>query len=177
MMEAAPGSFVAAMSRWHDFYMLTGGAAATLMGLLFVAVSFGMGLELQERRDGLNTFVTPTMVHFVDVLVIAAASVSPLPPRVVALLLVVLIVINVVPGLQRVRKLRQYHDEDPFDWRDWLWYLLLPVGCELLLILAAVGLWREQPTALLTMAGALVLLLVAGVRNAWDLVRFLVAKR
>jgi hypothetical protein len=173
----APANFAAALSRWHDFYMLTGGAAATLMGLLFVALSFGIGLELQKRSDSIDTFVTPTMVHFVDVLVIAAASVAPLPPRIVALLLAVMIVINVVPGLQRLRRLRDYHEEDPFDWRDWLWYLVLPVGSELVLIFTAVELWRQEPVALLTMAGALVLLLVAGVRNAWDLVRFLISKR
>jgi hypothetical protein len=169
--------FAAAMSRWHDFYMLTGGAAATLLGLLFVALSFGIGLEVQKRTEGINTFVTPTMVHFVDVMVIAAASVAPLPRAIVAALLVLLIVINMIPGAQRLQRLRGYHVEDPFDWRDWLWYLLLPAGSQLLLLAAAIGLWRGDERALLAMAGAIVLLLVVGVRNAWDLVLFLLSKR
>jgi hypothetical protein len=176
-MNTDPASFVAAMSRWHDFYMLTGGAAATLMGLLFVALSFGIGLEVQKRTDGINTFVTPTVVHFVEVLVIAAASVSPLPPTFVALLLGGLVVANTLPGVRRVGRLRSYHAEEPFDWRDWVWYLLLPVAGHLVLLAAAIGMWQADERALLAMAGALVLLLVAGVRNAWDLVLYLLSKR
>jgi hypothetical protein len=176
-MNATPESFVAAMARWHDFYMLTGGAAATLTGLLFVSVSFGIGLDVARRAEGISTFVTPTVVHFVDVLVIAAASVSPLSRTVLAVLLGVLVVANVRPGAQRVHRLRSFHAEEPFDWRDWAWYLLLPVGGHVVLLAAAVGLWVADERALLAMAGAVVLLLVAGVRNAWDLVVYLLSKR
>jgi hypothetical protein len=34
----------AAIQRWHDFYVLLGGAAATLVGLTFVAASIGAGV-------------------------------------------------------------------------------------------------------------------------------------
>jgi hypothetical protein len=99
------------------------------------------------------------------------------PRALVAVLLVLLIVINMIPGAQRLQRLRGYYVEDPFDWRDWLWYLLLPTGSQLLLLVAAIGLWRGDERALLAMAGAVVLLLVVGVRNAWDLVLFLLSKR
>jgi hypothetical protein len=170
-------AFAQAMSRWHDFYMLTGGAAATLMGLIFVALSFGIGLEVQRKSENINTFVTPTMVHFVDVLVVAAASVSPVTRPVLALLLVAVVLFNILPGLQRLGRMRGFHQEDPFDWRDWWWYLVLPLGCQLLLVLAAIGMWLGQANALLAVAGALVCLLVNGVRNAWDIVLFLLEKR
>jgi hypothetical protein len=176
-MNGAAPTFAEAMSRWHDFYMLAGGAAATLLGLLFVALSFGIGVEIEKRTEGINTFVTPTMVHFVDVLIIAAASVSPLARPVVAVLLVLMVVFNVVPGMHRIRHLRGFHQHEPFDWRDWLWYLLLPVGGQLLLVAAAIGMWRGDLRALEAMAGALALLLVCGIRNAWDLVIYLLEKR
>jgi hypothetical protein len=32
-----------ALKEWHDFYMLAGTAGATLLALLFVAVSCGVG--------------------------------------------------------------------------------------------------------------------------------------
>jgi len=34
---------VEALKQWHDFYILVGTAGATLLGLLFVAVSLGAG--------------------------------------------------------------------------------------------------------------------------------------
>ena len=34
---------VETLKQWHDFYMLTGTAGATLLALLFVATSLGAG--------------------------------------------------------------------------------------------------------------------------------------
>ena len=39
MTPAAIEPFQHALERWHDFYLLAGTAAATLMGLLFVSLS------------------------------------------------------------------------------------------------------------------------------------------
>jgi len=37
------------LERWHDFYILVGTAGATLVALLFVAVSGGSGYLTEER--------------------------------------------------------------------------------------------------------------------------------
>src|SRR5262245_23837826 len=140
--------FVQAMSRWHDFYILTGTAAATLMGLIFVALSFGIGIESQEKRtDGINTFVTPTMVHFVDVLVIGATAVAPVSRVVLVVVLLAIVLVNVAPGLQRFERIREFHRLEPFDWRDWWWYLVLPVFCQVMLVFAAIRLYMGNADA------------------------------
>jgi len=41
-----PKQMLQALSEWHDFYLLTGTAAATLLGLLFVAVSLNAEIIL-----------------------------------------------------------------------------------------------------------------------------------
>ena len=113
--------FAEALAGWHDFYLLVGTAAATLMGLLFVGLSFGIGAELERRREGIDAFVTPTMVHFIQVFVVAVASVAPIASAsTLAILLGLMVVLNVQSGLRRVRQLHTFHREDPFDWRDWL---------------------------------------------------------
>jgi hypothetical protein len=53
---------------WHDFYVLLGTAAATLIGLMFVAASIGAGLFTDEHKDMMRTFLTPTIIHFCAVL-------------------------------------------------------------------------------------------------------------
>jgi hypothetical protein len=48
----------------HDFYVLVGTASATLVGLMFVAVSIGTSIFNEDRRAGMTAFITPTVVHF-----------------------------------------------------------------------------------------------------------------
>ena len=40
-----------ALKEWHDFYLLVGTAGATLLALLFVAVSLGTGFLTEERQE------------------------------------------------------------------------------------------------------------------------------
>jgi hypothetical protein len=44
--------FAAIIVGWHDFYMLAGSAAATLLGLLFVAVSLHIDTIAKARKSG-----------------------------------------------------------------------------------------------------------------------------
>jgi len=52
----------------------------------------------------------------------------------------------------------------------WLWYVGLPFVSYLLLLEAAVGLGLRRPLGLASGAGAVLRLLVIGIRNAWDVV-------
>jgi len=54
---------VEALREWHDFYLLVGTAGATLLGLLFVAVSLGVGYLTEERQSATPTFMSPAAVH------------------------------------------------------------------------------------------------------------------
>jgi hypothetical protein len=39
------------LERWHEFYLLLGTAGATLVALLFVAISVGAGFLTQRPRQ------------------------------------------------------------------------------------------------------------------------------
>src|ERR1700751_5575153 len=54
---------VEALKEWHDFYVLVGTAGATLLALLFVAVSLGAGYLTEERQSATRTFMSPVVVH------------------------------------------------------------------------------------------------------------------
>src|SRR5262245_4969956 len=49
---------------WHDFYVLVGTASATLVGLMFVAVSIGTSIFSEDHRAAMTAFITPTVMHF-----------------------------------------------------------------------------------------------------------------
>src|SRR5262249_28646069 len=70
-------SFAELVEDWHDFDVLVGTAAATLVGLMFVAASIGASVFTEKDRAALKAFISPTVVHFTTVLVIAVVALVP----------------------------------------------------------------------------------------------------
>ena len=66
-----------ALKEWHDFYVLVGTAGATLLALLFVAVSCGVGFLTAERQPAASTFMSPVVVHFTSVFFLSAVALCP----------------------------------------------------------------------------------------------------
>jgi hypothetical protein len=64
-MPASPAQL---LHEWHDFYILLGTASATLVGLMFVAVSIGASVFDEGHRAPMKAFITPTVMHFAAVL-------------------------------------------------------------------------------------------------------------
>jgi hypothetical protein len=62
---------------WHDFYAHVGTAAATLVGLMFVAASIRANVFNEKDRAPMNAFVTPTVEHFSIALLIAILATIP----------------------------------------------------------------------------------------------------
>jgi uncharacterized oligopeptide transporter (OPT) family protein len=60
---------------------------------------------------------------------------------------------------------------------DWLWYMTFPFLANVLLILAAFVLQKNPSPALYIVGSAMMLLLLVGIRNAWDMVTFLAVER
>ena len=66
------------MDDWDGFYTLAGSTAGTLIGLIFVVIT--LGVEHTEKGDEhrLRLFITPVLVYFTSLLVIAMVMVPPL---------------------------------------------------------------------------------------------------
>lgn len=161
---------------WHDFYMLAGAASATLVGLVFIAISIGSDYFNDHTSIGLSAFITPTIVHFGGVLLVCLLAVVPTHTF---LSLGLMLGVGCVFGLAYAgyigfRILRRGFTG--VDIIDRLWYAATPVVAYLLLILAAVLLLLRLPLGIPVMAGALVILMLAGIRNAWDMMVWIVIK-
>ncbi len=104
--------FSLAMSEWETFYLLAGTAAATLMGLLFVAVSINVEAFRREAYADLQQFAGLTFNCFFYVLFISIMflipNVSPFGLGVPLLLLGILGVANAI--IQRRRAQQQQRD-------------------------------------------------------------------
>jgi hypothetical protein len=60
---------------------------------------------------------------------------------------------------------------------DWLWYMAFPLLAHVSLIVAAFVLSKNPSPALYIVGSAMMLLLLVGIRNAWDMVTFLAVER
>src|SRR5471032_3087795 len=65
------------LERWRDFYILVGTAGATLVALLFVAVSLGAGFLTEKRANATRAFFSPVVLHFTAVFFISAVGLFP----------------------------------------------------------------------------------------------------
>jgi hypothetical protein len=163
---------------WDNYFILAGGAAATLMGLLFVAVTVGgTGFSTSLIKQGTRGFLTPTLVQFGTVLMQALAMLVPWPsPWPIGIMFGLGGLFGLAYQIHVVVRRHHFGLTLP-DWHDWVPYVVVPAlgsGC---LVVGAVGLIAEKSFAPFVVAGATALLLFAGVYGAWDLTLWIIKNR
>ena len=176
------------LQRWQSFYTLIGGASATLAGLMFIAISLGStrrstAAERSMAQLAYNAFLSPTYIHFVYVLVTALVVFVPtLNETAFGVLLVITGAGSLGYILRHVPFMRERYRTGALDRSDLVWYSLLPAIGYVLYLDTGIGVLRSaaglasRGQALNALATASVLLIVIGVRNAWDLVVFQVMR-
>lgn len=159
-----------ALRDWHDFYVLGGTASATLIGLMFVAVSVGVSYFEEKNAAGLRLFLTPTVVHFAAVLVTCLLITVPSQTwGSLGALLLAGSVIGVAYSSWVAIDMRRRRLYQSVDFVDRLWYALTPTAAYVVAMVAAFGLLTHREGALDLLAIGLGWLLLMGIRNAWDM--------
>ena len=155
---------------WHEFFLLLGTAAATLIALLFVAVSIGAGMLSAQRAAGTRTFMSPVVVHFTAVLVACGLALIPTHTRASFGLL---IGAGAIAGAAYAVfiSIRLLRGRD-VDWGDRLAYGVATLLSYVAAVVAARLFFAGSPHAPEVLAGPLLALLVINIRNAWDLTVF-----
>ena len=167
------------LSNWQNFYMIIGTAAATLTGLMFVVTTLMAGIDghLSTLNAAVSAFNTPTVVHFGTVLLLAGVLSAPWQTFSSLSLLLGLLGLGMVfysiIVLRRMWRVPHYQS----TLEDWLWYMVLPLLAHILLIVAAFMLPNNPSPALYMVSLAMMVLLLVGIRNAWDNVTFLAVER
>jgi hypothetical protein len=143
---------------------------------LFVAASIGSGRFTDEHRAPLNAFLTPTLAHFAAAMFACMLACAPLRNwRSLGGLLGAVGLVGLAYSATIFIELVVRRRFKP-DLSDRLFYALIPMlGYLTLLAAAALLFWRSAAGADL-FAAALLTLLVAGVRNAWDITMFIAVR-
>jgi hypothetical protein len=163
------GKFADFLHDWHDFYALAGAASATLVGLMFVAASIGSSIFSEEHRAPLKAFFSPTVVNFAAVLFTSLVVTIPTHSwRSLGGLLAAEGVAGTVYSGNIVLQIiirRSFN----VDWADRFLYALVPLLGYLLLSMAAALVLMGSAASAVLIAAGLLTLLFGGVRNAWDM--------
>jgi len=171
-------SLSAVLRDWHDFYVLAGTASATLVGLMFVAVSIGTTIFDESRHAGVKAFITPTVIHFAAVLFMCLVVSMPSHTRLTlcALLGAGALAGTVYSGGVMVVQMilrRRYK----IDLEDRLFYVFAPLAGYVFALVAAASLFfQDAAVGADFIAVAVLTLLFAAIRNAWDMMVWIVIK-
>jgi hypothetical protein len=155
--------FAAQVASWHDFYAVAGGAAATLLGLVFVAMSLHTdptGRDLVVERD-LWDMAAGVLVIFADAMLIALVFLVPDQTTLgVGLPVLVLGVLSSVIHLMATLRVRTFASTVRR-------MAVAPVLSCLVQVLAGVGIIASDPVWLDLLAVAMGLLLLSALLASW----------
>lgn len=152
------------MPNWDNFYMLVGGTAGTLIGLIFVVISFGGEHAKAGDQDRTRIFVTPVLVHFASLLLIALVMLAPVssPVRAGVLGLIGCAGLAYAANLALLAQKRiNASEREPF------WVAFLPIAAYACLLVSAAAWALSASFAEEIGAIAAVILLVTALRNSW----------
>jgi hypothetical protein len=157
------------VEHWHDFYLTIGGGSAALTGLLFVIVSLGPHVVARQRQEGVRAFISPVAVHFIYVLLISAVLLAPEIPMQV---LGGAVALGGLGGIifTAWTRVHQRWRENKLPFLDWVWFVALPYVCFASMLVSGIGIAMGDVAGLYGIAATALLLIVTGIRNAWDLV-------
>ena len=164
-------------TEWQTFYQIVGSAAGALTGLQFVAMALIADVPHKPNEQGAEAFTSPTLVHLIAALLLAASVVMPwhsLTPPAVLWTLAGLSGFGYL-AVTAYRMRRQTVYQPVFE--DWLFHALLPFCAYTGLAASALCLRRHEHGALFGTAAVSLLLLVVGIHNSWDNFTYLIAMR
>jgi crotonobetainyl-CoA:carnitine CoA-transferase CaiB-like acyl-CoA transferase len=160
---------------WQTFYQLTGSAAGALVGLLFIVATLTSRTE-SGVATGVKLYMTPTVFQLSLVIVESALALAPQTELYsAAMLMTVCAVVGCANSIWVAVRIAT--QQSRAHWSDFWCYGALPLAADLALAAATAAAWLETPHAAYAVGLALLVLLMAAIRNAWDLVTWLAPRR
>jgi len=162
------------IGHWDNFYVIVGSSSAALTGLQFVVMTLATDTRVRSSTpETIDAFGTPQVVHFSMVLLESAILSAPWTSIVsAAATLAVCGIGGVVYECIIIRRTVRQKGYTPVL-EDWIWHVMLPIASYAGLTAGSFALPRYTERALFAIAGSSLLLLFAGIHNAWDTVTYI----
>jgi len=162
-------SFEQIISSWHDFYIMVGTAAATLIGLLFVSLSLNADAITRKENTILRLLAAQSFASFISVLMFAVLFLIPdQSPNGLGLPLLFIDLIGIV---MLARRLRQTYQNRALAWSRGgiLLRFAIPLASFLTLLIIAIDVLLGNAFDLYWLVPVMILLILDASLNAWNL--------
>ena len=159
----------ATFAGWHDFYLTIGAASASLIGLLFVALSLNLDAITETSSEDLRALGEQAFNSFSLVLLIALLFLIPTnDPATYGVAFVALAIGGAYRMLRRAPAVWRGRQRDRLG-EGVVWRFVLPAAALVGLLASGVGLLVDQPSALYWLVAVIIGLLMSAARSSWDL--------
>jgi hypothetical protein len=162
-------AFSLAVAGWHEFYIMVGTAGATLVGLLFVSLSLNANEIAREENASLRVLAAQTFTSFLSVVTLAVLFL--IPDQVPLGLGLPLLGISGWGLYETIGRYVKTSRQRPRAWgrNSLARRFAVPMVCYLTLTTISVSVLLGGTGGLYWLVPAMILLLAAASRNAWDL--------
>ncbi len=166
--EEQMDTFTEAIHTWETFYLLTGTAGVTLIGLLFIAISINVELFRNKFSGNLRLFAALTFNSFFYIFILAVLF---LIPNITSIGLGILIMIlGIVGGINTILQQRKARNKQKKGLKlDITSRFIMPIICLGALVLLSVGILLQKEVSLYGIVLIIILLLGSASQNAWVL--------
>lgn len=152
------------LSAWSNFFEMTGSAAATLVGLLFVVVTLGNGLPTARTMDIARASMTPALYSFGGVLFQSMMALVPWPSDVPSgVIFVVVGIYGFGYRLNAIRLRNTMHLKAINTRVDRIFHNVVPLVASVSVICGGAGLIAKAAFGPYAIAIASMLLLLSGI--------------
>ena len=156
---------------WENFYLMAGGAAAVLIGLIFVVISLMGDRPRDSVLAGSRLYMGPIVLGVSFVLALSAAALTPGISRTVFAGITTLAaawgLVRAIMSTVGIARLKEVH------WTDVWFYGVFPILLYLGLAVVALAFWSDLPWARYGLAVVVTLGLLLAIRNEWDLITWI----
>jgi len=162
---------------WDSFYLLVGGAAGALIGLLFVVATLTRGRDRDSALHGASIYMSPVVLHMALALSISALATAPaISAPLQAAIIGIAGLIGLIASGRVIYHLTVSKTFQGAHWTDVWCYGVFAFVADLALTGSAFEVWMGAPgLAAREVAASVVAILVIAIRNAWDLVTWISA--
>jgi hypothetical protein len=166
-------AFIESIDSWRDFYMLAGSASATLVGLIFVAVTLHIDVIAEAKKSSdIRMLAEEIFINFLMILSFAFIFTVPsdTPPGIGYPLLILGIMRIVHTSALWLKFIKGRSESRIFASRKIIGSILLPnTVCYLTLIVIGAEVLQGATSYLDWMVMVVVWLIISAVDNTWNL--------
>jgi hypothetical protein len=156
---------------WSEFYLMAGGAAAVLIGLVFVVISLMQDRSRDSVLAGSKLYMGPIVLGVSFIFSLSAAALIPgISGLEFAGIAGVVALWGLARGIMSAVGIARRKD---VHWTDVWFYGVFPSAAYVAVGAVAIAFWQDWPWARDGLAVAITLSLLLAIRNEWDLITWI----